>query len=162
MTTTNVNAEETMLLRHDHDGIATLTLNRPNQYNCLSEALLTELQQALGQIAEDTGIRVVVIAGNGPAYCAGHDLKEMRAHTDQAFHKTLFEQCARVMLTIKRLPQPVIAKVHGIATAAGGSPQPALVPQARQDATESVGTDGQGENECGAKRRGARPSRRPN
>lgn len=117
--TTNATADEAMLLRHDNDGITTLTLNRPKQYNCLSEALLTELQEALDQLADDASIRVVIIAGNGQAFCAGHDLKEMRAHTDQAFHKALFEQCARIMLTIKRLPQPVIAKVHGIATAAG-------------------------------------------
>jgi len=119
MTTTNATTEEVMLLRHDDSGIATLTLNRPKQYNCLSEALLTELHKALAEIAKDTDIRVVIIAGSGPAYCAGHDLKEMRAHTDQSFHKALFEQCAQVMMMIKRLPQPVIAKVHGIATAAG-------------------------------------------
>ena len=112
-------AEESILLRQDNDGIATLTLNRPRQFNCLSKALLSELQNALDMLAVDAGIQVIVIAGNGPAFCAGHDLKEMRARTDQAFHKALFEQCSQVMLSIRHLPQPVIAKVHGIATAAG-------------------------------------------
>ena len=118
-TATDPRTEESLLLRHDGDGIATLTLNRPRQFNCLSRALLSELQKALDRLAEDAGIRVIVIAGNGRAFCAGHDLKEMRSHTDQAFHKALFEQCGQVMLSIRRLPQPVIAKVHGIATAAG-------------------------------------------
>ncbi len=112
-------AQEAILLRHDEAGITTLTLNRPNQYNALVSALLTELQAALDAIAQDTAMRVVIIAGNGPAFCAGHDLKEMRSHTDTAFHQDLFDQCSRVMLTINRLPQPVIARVHGIATAAG-------------------------------------------
>jgi enoyl-CoA hydratase/carnithine racemase len=107
------------VLRHDEAGVTTLTLNRPSQYNALASALLTELQVALDAIAQDTTVRVVIIAGNGPAFCAGHDLKEMRSHTDTAFHKKLFDQCSRVMLTINRLPQPVIARVHGIATAAG-------------------------------------------
>ena len=81
--------------------------------------MLTELQSALDDIAQDDSVRVVVIAANGRAFCAGHDLKEMRSSTDKAFHKALFEQCSRMMLSIHRLPQPVIAKVHGIATAAG-------------------------------------------
>ena len=113
-------AQEALLLRHDEEGgIATLTLNRPRQYNALSQALLKELQAALNILARDAAVRVVVIAGSGPAFCAGHDLKEMRSHTDMAFHKALFEQCSQVMLTINRLPQPVIARVHGVATAAG-------------------------------------------
>ncbi len=112
-------AEDSLVLRHDEAGIATLTLNRPKQYNSLSQALLSALQAALDAVAADKDIRVVVIAGNGPAFCAGHDLKEMRAHTDRAFHQALFAQCGQVMLTINRLPQPVIARVHGIATAAG-------------------------------------------
>ncbi|HYQ91614.1 MAG TPA: enoyl-CoA hydratase, partial [Candidatus Competibacteraceae bacterium] len=112
-------AEEALLLRHDEGGIATLTLNRPKQYNALSQALLKELQTALNRIAREIAVQVVIIAGSGPAFCAGHDLKEMRSQTDIAFHKTLFEQCSQVMLTINRLPQPVIARVHGIATAAG-------------------------------------------
>ncbi len=111
--------EDAILLRRDDAGITTLTLNRPRQYNTLSQAMLTALQTSLDAIAADATVRVVVIAGNGPAFCAGHDLKEMRARTDKVFHKALFEQCSRVMLTINRLPQPVIARVHGIATAAG-------------------------------------------
>jgi enoyl-CoA hydratase/carnithine racemase len=112
-------AAETVLLRRDEGGITTLILNRPRQYNALSQALLNELQVALDAIADEPSVRVVVLTGNGPAFCAGHDLKEMRTHTDKAFHQSLFEQCSRVMLTINRLPQPVIARVDGIATAAG-------------------------------------------
>jgi enoyl-CoA hydratase/carnithine racemase len=118
---TNVQAvaSEPMLLRDHDDGVATLTLNRPAQFNSLSKAMLGELQAALDQIAEDKTVRAVVIAGAGRAFCAGHDLKEMRAHRDQAFIKALFDDCSRLMLTITQLPQPVIARVHGIATAAG-------------------------------------------
>jgi enoyl-CoA hydratase/carnithine racemase len=107
-------------LRQDSDtGITTLTLNRPRQFNALSQALLTELQNALDAIADDTAVRVVIIAGSGRAFCPGHDLKEMRSSSDRAFHQALFEQCSHMMMTINRLPQPVIARVHGIATAAG-------------------------------------------
>ncbi len=112
-------ANESILLREDESGIATLILNRPRQYNALSGALLTELQAALDAISADDSIRVVIIAANGKAFCPGHDLKEMRASEDQAFHQELFNQCARVMLTINRMPQPVIAEINGIATAAG-------------------------------------------
>ena len=112
-------SEEAFVLRQTDGGIVTLTLNRPKQYNALSQAMLTALQAELDQVAADKAVRVVVIAGNGAAFCAGHDLKEMRAHTEQAFHQALFAQCGRVMLTINRMPQPVIARVHGIATAAG-------------------------------------------
>ena len=108
-----------VLLRSDADGIATLTLNRPAQYNALSEALLTRLQCELDQIAQDEALRVVIIGANGKAFCAGHDLKEMRASEDRAVHQALFDQCGRVMISIHRLPQPVIARVNGIATAAG-------------------------------------------
>jgi enoyl-CoA hydratase/carnithine racemase len=108
-----------VLLRHDEDGIATLTLNRPGQYNALSEDLLTRLQSELDQIARTETLRVVVIAANGKAFCAGHDLKEMRASDDRAVHQALFDQCGRMMMGIHRLPQPVIACVNGIATAAG-------------------------------------------
>ena len=117
--TATVHSEDVLVLRQDEAGVATLTLNRPKQYNALSQAMLGALQNALDAVAVDSTIRVVVIAGSGPAFCAGHDLKEMRAHTDPAFHQALFAQCGRVMLTINRLPQPVIARVHGIATAAG-------------------------------------------
>ena len=117
--TETVSSQDVLVLRQDEAGVATLTLNRPKNYNALSQAMLTALQAALDGIRADRNIRVVVIAGNGPAFCAGHDLKEMRAHDDPAFHQALFAQCGRVMMTINRLPQPVIARVHGIATAAG-------------------------------------------
>lgn len=110
---------EPILLKEIAGGIATLTLNRPRQYNALSCAMLTELQSALETLETDDDARVVVIAANGPAFCAGHDLKEMRAHPDKAFYDALFAQCSRFMLTMARLPKPVIAKVHGLATAAG-------------------------------------------
>jgi enoyl-CoA hydratase/carnithine racemase len=116
--TTNDVAERT-LLREDRGGIATLTLNRPRQYNALSGELLTELQTALDAIEQDVSIRVVVIAGSGPAFCAGHDLKQMRATPAKTYYQQLFAQCGKVMTTITRIPQPVIARVHGIATAAG-------------------------------------------
>lgn len=111
--------EEPILLRADHNGVTTLTLNRPKQFNALSQALLSALQTELDHIAQNETIRLVVIAANGKAFCAGHDLKEMRAHTDKAFHSALFEQCSQMMLTINRMSQPVIAKVQGLATAAG-------------------------------------------
>lgn len=110
---------ETLLLRHDKSGVATLTLNRPRQYNALSEELLAEMQATLEAIGQDTSVRVVVIAGAGPAFCAGHDLKQMRATPDKAYYERLFAQCGKMMMTLTRLPQPVIARVHGIATAAG-------------------------------------------
>ena len=108
-----------MLLREHAGGVVTLTLNRPEQFNALSQELLTELETALAEIAADPEARVVVIAGAGKAFCAGHDLKEMRAHPDLAFQQALFQQCSRMMMTLTELPQPVIARVHGIATAAG-------------------------------------------
>ena len=110
---------EPILLRRDQGGIATVTLNRPKQYNALSEELLTELQSTLAAIGSDGSVRVVVIAGAGTAFCAGHDLKQMRANPKKAYYDKLFAQCSDVMLTITRMPQPVIARVHGIATAAG-------------------------------------------
>ncbi|MFN8456292.1 MAG: enoyl-CoA hydratase [Anaerolineae bacterium] len=111
--------EAPILLRDDRDGVATLTLNRPKQYNALSEAMLAALQSELDRLATDSSIRVVVLAANGKAFCAGHDLKEMRSKPEQTYYTDLFKQCSRMMLTIHRLPQPVIARVHGIATAAG-------------------------------------------
>jgi len=112
-------SNEPVLVRNDAGGIATVTLNRPKQYNALSEELLTELQSALDSIEKDPSVRVVVIAGNGAAFCAGHDLKQMRANPKKAYYKKLFAQCSEMMMTLTRLPQPVIARVHGIATAAG-------------------------------------------
>ena len=118
-TTARVLAEEPILLTGVNAGIATLTLNRPRQYNALSEDMLIALQDALDGVAGDETVRVVVLAANGKAFCAGHDLKEMRSSEDRAFHRALFDRCGTVMQTINNLPQPVIAKVQGIATAAG-------------------------------------------
>ncbi len=112
-------SDEPVLLRQDQDGLATLTLNRPGQYNALSEALLAALQTELDSLAADRSIRAVVLAANGKAFCAGHDLKEMRATPDHSYYVDLFMRCSRAMLAINRLPQPVIAKVQGLATAAG-------------------------------------------
>lgn len=111
--------EAAVLLRSDAGGVATLTLNRPEQFNALSCELLTALQDALDAIRTDTAVRVVVIAAAGRAFCAGHDLKEMRSDTAHAFQQALFRQCSKVMTTLTQLPQPVIAKVQGTATAAG-------------------------------------------
>jgi enoyl-CoA hydratase/carnithine racemase len=108
-----------LLLRRDEDGIAWLTLNRPAQRNALSVALMTALEDQIAAIAQDRATRVVVIGGAGPGFCAGHDLREMRANTGRQHYETLFAQCSRLMTAIVRLPKPVIASVHGIATAAG-------------------------------------------
>jgi enoyl-CoA hydratase/carnithine racemase len=110
---------ETVLARADQDGVATLTLNRPRQYNALSAALLAALGHELDAVAGDESIRVVVITGAGAAFCAGHDLKEMRAMAGQAEVEALFGECSAVMQKLVALPQPVIAAVNGIATAAG-------------------------------------------
>jgi len=114
-----VSHTDTPLLRSDRDGIATLTMNRPQARNALSVGLMTEFIAALDAVREDKSVRVVVIAGAGPAFCAGHDLREMRANPGRDFYDALFAQCADVMLRIVHLPKPVIARVHGIATAAG-------------------------------------------
>ena len=108
-----------ILLREDRDDVTTLTLNRPAQFNSLSEEMLSELQAALDAIAKDKAVRVVVIAGAGKAFCAGHDLKQMRANHSKAYMQKLFRQCGKLMMTITEMPQPVIARIHGIATAAG-------------------------------------------
>ena len=110
---------EATLLRSDAGGVATLTLNRPAQYNAINRAMLDELQAALDAIARDESVRIVLLAGAGRAFSPGHDLKEMLANSTEAFIGGLFRRCCDVMLTMRRLPQPVIAKVHGIATAAG-------------------------------------------
>jgi enoyl-CoA hydratase/carnithine racemase len=115
----NPAAAEALVLRHDADGVARLTLNRPAARNALSLALMAEFQSALDAVAEDETVKLVVIAGSGPGFCAGHDLKELRANRDRAFYKQTFTASSALMLTIMRLPKPVIAEVHGIATAAG-------------------------------------------
>lgn len=110
-----------LLVRREQDarGVATITLNRPSAYNALSEAMLEALQNSLDAVGADERVRVVVIAAAGKAFCAGHDLKEMRAEPSTAYYESLFARCARMMMTIQKLPQPVIARVHGTATAAG-------------------------------------------
>jgi enoyl-CoA hydratase/carnithine racemase len=116
-----VNAAPEPLLRRARDerGVVTLTLNRPQAFNALSEALLTALQLELDALETDAGARVLVLAGAGKAFCAGHDLREMRAKPSLEYYQRLFTQCSTMMLTLRRLPIPVIARVHGIATAAG-------------------------------------------
>jgi enoyl-CoA hydratase/carnithine racemase len=113
------NDEPQVLRGRDSRGVVTLTLNRPQAYNALSEALLGALQRELDALATDESVRVVVLAGAGKAFCAGHDLREMRAQPSQAYYERLFAQCSRMMLSLIRLPVPVIARVQGIATAAG-------------------------------------------
>jgi enoyl-CoA hydratase/carnithine racemase len=109
------------LVLHEMDdrGVVTLTLNRPAAFNSLSEAMLEALQSALDRVAADAAARVVVIRAAGKAFCAGHDLKEMRAEPSLGYYERLFAQCGRMMMTVQRLPVPVIAQVQGIATAAG-------------------------------------------
>ncbi len=103
----------------DARGVVTLTLNRPLAFNALSEEMLAALQAELDAIAKDEAARVVVLAAAGKAFCAGHDLKQMRADPSLAYYRKLFDQCAQVMMAVQQLPVPVIARVHGIATAAG-------------------------------------------
>jgi enoyl-CoA hydratase/carnithine racemase len=113
-------APEPVLLRSDAEGVAGLALNRPEAYNALSRQLLTALQRELDLIRDDPATRVVVITGSGRAFCAGHDLKELQGErADRAKVRELFDQCSRMMLSLTQLPQPVIALVDGIATAAG-------------------------------------------
>jgi enoyl-CoA hydratase/carnithine racemase len=114
-----VRANEPILLREVAGGVCTLTLNRPDQYNALSEAMLDELLAAFEDIRADQSIRIVVIAARGRAFSAGHDLKEMRSRPDQDYYEALFKKCSRMMVAMTRLPQPVIARVQGVATAAG-------------------------------------------
>jgi enoyl-CoA hydratase/carnithine racemase len=108
-----------ILVREDRFGVATLTLNRPRQLNALSESMLDALQVELDAIAGDANVRCVVIAGAGKSFCAGHDLAEMRGNAREQYYKALFDRCSRMMLSIQALRVPVLARVHGIATAAG-------------------------------------------
>lgn len=117
-------ADAPILLREDRNGIARLTLNRPAQRNALSEALMIALTDELKAIANDASVRVIVLAANGPGFCAGHDLRELTAGRDaadrgQAYFQKIMTLCSTLMTTIMRSPKPVIAEVHGIATAAG-------------------------------------------
>jgi enoyl-CoA hydratase/carnithine racemase len=115
----DISAPEPVLLRSDAEGVAGLTLNRPDQYNALSRELLGALQVELDRIRDDPTVRVVAITGQGRAFCAGHDLKEIARERERGKLTELFGQCSKVMLSLTRLPQPVIALVDGIATAAG-------------------------------------------
>lgn len=111
---------DALLVTARDGGVARVTLNRPERFNPLSSAMIAALQAELERIAADSSVRAVVLAASGRGFCAGHDLKEMRAHVgDTAWQRRLFDDCSRMMLTLTRLPQPVIARVQGIATAAG-------------------------------------------
>jgi enoyl-CoA hydratase/carnithine racemase len=115
---------DSVLLRGDVDGIALLSLNRPQQRNTLSESMLTALAAEFAAIADDRSVRAVIISHNGPAFSAGHDMKEMNAHRKdsdrgRAYFKALMEQCSALMMSVRKLPQPVIAAVEGVAAAAG-------------------------------------------
>jgi enoyl-CoA hydratase/carnithine racemase len=119
-TAKSLEREELVVLRsQDPRGVVTLTLNRAHTFNALSESMLAALQLEFDAIAEDESVRVVVLAAEGKAFCAGHDLKEMRAKPSLEYYERLFGQCSEMMLAIQRLPVPVIARVQGIATAAG-------------------------------------------
>ena len=111
------NEDEPVLVQLSAQGVLTLTLNRPEQFNSLSQSMLSALQAALDGM--DDSVRVVVIAAHGRAFCAGHDLREMRANIDEQWQRALFRQCSKVMQTLIDIPQPVIAKVQGVAAAAG-------------------------------------------
>jgi len=112
-------SEQPLLLREDRDGICTLTLNRPQQMNLLTSEMLAALQKEFDALKSDRSVRVVVLAGAGKGFCAGHDLKEIKALKELSRIEALFGQCSRMMQTIPQLPQPVIARVHGAAAAAG-------------------------------------------
>lgn len=111
--------ESPYVLKSQADGVVTLTLNRGVKFNPLSEAMMAALQAEFDTIARDSSVRVVVLAAEGKAFCAGHDLKEMRAAPSVSYYQKLFKQCSKLMLTMQKMPQPVIARVQGIATAAG-------------------------------------------
>jgi enoyl-CoA hydratase/carnithine racemase len=110
---------ETLVLREVVGGVATLTLNSPSNFNALSSPMIDALHETLETVGASDHVRVIVIASTGKAFCAGHDLREMRGHTDEVRHRALFDRCSAMMMAIESLRQPVIAKVQGIATAAG-------------------------------------------
>ena len=113
-------AEEPFVLTTVGNGVATVTLNRPQRFNPLSSQMINAIQARLDAIAGDPSVRVVILAAEGKGFCAGHDLKEMRAHTDdKGWQQSLFDACSRMMIALTEIPQPVIARVQGIATAAG-------------------------------------------
>ena len=110
---------ERVLMREDRGGVTTLTLNRPKQLNAINSQVIDELEAAFKAIALSRDVRVIILAGVGTAFSPGHDLKEMMANREEAFIGALFERCANLMMEMTRLPQPIVARVHGIATAAG-------------------------------------------
>ena len=112
-------AKEQVLLRSDENAIATLTLNRGDKFNALSLELISAVQVELDAISKDKSVRVVVIAAAGKAFCAGHDLAEMRSNPGPEPMTELFQKCSHMMVTLTKIPQPVVARVHGTATAAG-------------------------------------------
>lgn len=112
-------SEDILLHSRDARGVHTITLNNPKAFNALSEAMMAAFKQAVEAVAADPGARVLVIAANGKAFCAGHDLKEMRGNHTLDFQQRLFRLCGKFMMKLTELPQPVIARVHSIATAAG-------------------------------------------
>jgi enoyl-CoA hydratase/carnithine racemase len=114
-----INEEPFVLTQRDGRGVVTLTLNRAASFNALSEGMLAALQAELDALAGDETARLVILGAAGKAFCAGHDLKQMRAEPSQGYYEDLFSQCTNVMLAVQRLPLPVIARVQGIATAAG-------------------------------------------
>ena len=114
-----VSNDSLLQVARDARGVVTLTLNDPTRFNALGSGMLSALQQALNEVAQDDAARVVVLAAAGKAFCAGHNLKDMAANPELAYYQQLFAQCSRVMLAIQKLPVPVIARVHGMATAAG-------------------------------------------
>ena len=110
---------DSVLLESTREGVRTLTLNRPTQFNAMTGELLDELLAAFDRVAADDSVRVVILAGTGKAFCAGHDLKQARAHEDLDYQRRLFGRSSEIMQRIVALPQPVIARVHGMTTAAG-------------------------------------------
>jgi enoyl-CoA hydratase/carnithine racemase len=113
-------AKQPFVLSRIADGVATLTLNRPERFNPLSYQMISGIQAELDAIANSPAVRVVILAAEGKGFCAGHDLKEMRAHNqDKSWQQSLFDSCSRMMMALTEIPQPIIARVHGIATAAG-------------------------------------------
>lgn len=119
MMAATAHCETSLITRADDAGVTTLTLNRPRDFNVLSRGMLSALQGALDDLAGDPAVRVVVIAAAGKAFCGGHDPQEMRSDSSREFQEALFRQCSRMMQTLVRMPQPVIARVQGIAAAAG-------------------------------------------
>ncbi len=115
----NVETTVDLVLREDADGVATLTMNRPKARNALSRPLMAALHGALDEIDADPSVHVIVLRGAGPGFCAGHDLKEVRGTPTRAFYEALFAECSALMMRVQSVRQPVIASVHGIATAAG-------------------------------------------